>query len=132
MSFEGSRMNVKETFSHKNKPFLQRLSFALHGLKRIWRQESSFRFQSYCAFALFVFCLFVRPSATWCAVFTLSVALVLSLECVNTVMEALLDEIHPAHSPLIGFVKDGLAAAVLIASFGSLVIFALYIFGRFT
>lgn len=77
---------------------------------------------------LLIFCLIVQPSGIWCAIFVFAVSLVLTLECVNTSIEGMLDKIHPNYDPQIGFIKDCLAGAVLIASLGSLVIFICFIF----
>jgi len=52
---------------------------------------------------------------------------VLGFELVNSAIEYLTDELHPTVSPKIKLVKDAAAAAVLVASFGSLIIEALMI-----
>ncbi|MCC6983126.1 MAG: diacylglycerol kinase [Bauldia sp.] len=45
----------------------------------------------------------------------------LGFELVNSAIEYLTDELHPTVSPKIKLVKDAAAAAVLVASFGSLI-----------
>ena len=120
-------MNKNQPFSNKNRSLLKRFSYATKGLYSVWAQEASFRFQSYCSVALFIFCLLVKPSAVWCAIFAIAVILVLALEIVNTAVEAMLDKIHPSYSEQIGFIKDCLAGSVLIASGGSLLIFVLFL-----
>ncbi len=82
------------------------------------------------AMGLFCFCLWDRPPALWCAVFAGLAALVLSLELVNTALEAFLDRFHPEPDAATGFAKDCLAGAVLIASLASLIAFASYWYAR--
>lgn len=55
----------------------------------------------------------------------LSMALVLSLEAMNTALEVLADALHPSHHPLVGRAKDLAAAAVLVSALASVIIGAL-------
>ena len=55
-------------------------------------------------------CLTGLAPAEW-TVLILSMALVLSLEAMNTALEALADALHPSHHPLVGKAKDLAAAA---------------------
>ncbi len=105
---------------------------AVNGIINAWKTESSIRIQSYCAFALVVFCLIVRPSILWCTIFLCFSTLVLSLEMLNTALESLLDKLHPDQHPQIGYVKDCAAGAVLIASTGALIAFILFIYTKMT
>ena len=111
----------------KNLSFIRRVGFALAGIKNTFRRESSFRFQILAACLLLVFCLVQRPPAVWCALFAIISALVLALELFNTAIEAILDKLHPEHDAQIGFAKDCLAGAVLVASFAAVVILGIYL-----
>lgn len=111
----------------KNLSFRRRLACALHGIRQAWRTEKSLRFQSCAALLLLLFCLIVRPPLVWCALFAAMSALVLSLELANSAVEALLDKLHPERDPAIGFAKDCLAGAVLVASVAALGVFVLYL-----
>lgn len=51
----------------------------------------------------------------------LCIALVLSLEALNTAVEHLTDLVSPDYHPLAGKAKDVAAAAVLIAAMGAIV-----------
>ena len=117
---------TKTSKSSRLKSFIN----ALNGITKAWKAESSFRIQSYCACALFVFCIFVRPSILWCAILFCFSSLVLALEMLNTAIEALLDKIHPDQHPQIGYVKDCAAGAVLVASVGALIAFFLFIYSK--
>ena len=52
----------------------------------------------------------------------LCIALVLSLEMMNTAIEVLADHLHPGQHPKIGWVKDMAAGAVLVAATVSLIL----------
>lgn len=115
---------------HKGTSFLKRLIYASKGLREALRREASFRTQSVFALGLLAFCIYIRPSMVWCALFTLAAVVVLGLELVNTAVESLLDKLHPEEHKEIGFIKDCLAAAVLIASIGSLIVFVFFLISK--
>ncbi len=96
--------------------------FALRGVRVIFQEEQNFSIQVVAA-ALAVFFMFYFD-LTWVervAVVTV-INLVLILEIVNTAIEKTLDIIEPNFDPRIGKVKDLAAAAVLLASLGSIAI----------
>jgi diacylglycerol kinase len=114
----------------KDLQFLKRLSFAWNGITQAFKKESSLRVQGVCAILLFLACLYLRPSTVWCAVFVAMSVLVISLEMVNSAAEAILDKAYPEHDEVVGFVKDCLAGAVLVASIGSLLVFIIFLYSR--
>jgi diacylglycerol kinase len=114
----------------KNLQFLKRLSFAWNGITQAFKKESSLRVQGVCAILLFLACLYLQPSTVWCAVFVAMSVLVISLEMVNSAAEAILDKAYPEHDEVVGFVKDCLAGAVLVASIGSLLVFIIFLYSR--
>lgn len=87
--------------------------FALCGLAYAWRTQRNFRIESGCAaLALgLALALGVPP-----APILLACALVLSLELVNTALEAVVDLVSPEFHPLAKVAKDAGAGAVLLAS----------------
>ncbi len=115
----------------KNQPFLKRVTFAVSGIRKAFKRERSFQIQWFCVILLLVFCLIVRPSAMWCALFAVVSALVLALEMLNTALESVLDKLHPEEHHEIGFAKDCLAGAVLLSSLGALIVFVLFLVARF-
>ena len=52
------------------------------------------------------------------------IALVLAAELINTALEAALDGLHPEHARFVQVAKDCAAAAVLVLSGASVVVFA--------
>jgi undecaprenol kinase len=103
----------------KNRPFHERLSFALDGIRAVWRSERSFRTQCGCALAAAGVTIALRPGWTWAAIIALATALVLALELMNSALEYLMDHVHPDIAPAIKRAKDAAAGAVLLASFGA-------------
>ena len=106
----------------KNRPFCQRLGFALAGLITVWRREHSFRTQSAAAALALLSLAILRPGAVWSAIVVLAVALVLALETANSALEYLVDHLHPALADPIRDAKDAAAGAVLLASTAALVV----------
>lgn len=115
----------------KNWGSLKRFLYAGKGLLGAWQREASIRIQCLCTLALFIFCLIVQPSAVWCAIFVLAVVTVLGLELVNTALEALLDKFHPEIDREVGFAKDCLAGAVLVASLGAVLVLFFFLISHF-
>ena len=103
----------------KNRPFRQRLGFALSGVGAVWRREKSFRTQTLVAVVAVAVLALVRPGLVWAALVVVAIALVLALEMVNAAIEYMIDHIHPDVAPEIRRAKDVAAAAVLVASAGA-------------
>jgi len=106
----------------KNRPFTERLGFALTGLRTGWRREASFRTQTAIALGALIGLLVLRPAPIWWAVVAVTVALVLALELINSALEAVIDLLHPGIHPEIKVAKDMLAGAVLAISIAALVV----------
>ncbi|TFU05781.1 diacylglycerol kinase [Polymorphobacter arshaanensis] len=100
----------------KNRPFIERMGFALAGLKAAWQREASFR--THCVMGLLAVAALalLRPAPVWWAVILLVVALILALELVNSALEGVIDHLHPEHHPEIKIIKDMVAGAVLVLS----------------
>lgn len=111
----------------KNLSLSKRLSFARNGVLKAFKRERSLRVQAACALIILIFCVVVRPPAIWCALFVLVSSLVIALELINTAFEAAMDKIHPGRDSEIGFAKDCMAGAVLVASISAVAIFGLYL-----
>ncbi|RYY47255.1 MAG: diacylglycerol kinase [Sphingomonadales bacterium] len=106
----------------KNRPFRERLGFALEGLRTGWRRENSFRTQSAFAAVAMLALIVLRPAPIWWAIVAVTCALVLALELLNSAMETVIDLLHPDIHPSIKIAKDMLAGAVLAISIAALVV----------
>ncbi len=108
----------------KNRPFHQRLRFALAGLAHALRAENSFRTHVLAAAAVLAVLVWLRPAPLWWALVALVVAAVLAAELFNTALEQLADRLHPEVHPQIKAAKDCGAAAVLVCSIAALAVAA--------
>lgn len=106
----------------KNRPFHERMGFALAGWRAGWRRESSFRAQVSIAGVLLLVLLALRPAPIWWAVTAATVALVLAFELLNSAIEAVIDLLHPGIHAENKAAKDMLAGAVLAISVAALVV----------
>ena len=106
----------------KNRPFRERISFALAGIATGWRRERSFRSQTAIAGCAVAALIVLHPGPGWWAIVAVTVALVLALELLNAALEGVVDLLHPAIHPEIKAIKDMAAGAVLMMSFAALAV----------
>jgi diacylglycerol kinase (ATP) len=99
----------------------QAFLWSMQGLRATWAVESSFRLEVY----LFVV---LAPLATWLgqtgverALLVGSMLLVLTVEVLNSALEAVVDRWGPEHHELAGRAKDMGSAAVFLADINVLV-----------
>lgn len=92
------------------------LRYAVKGLGEVFRSELSFRLQLAAAGVVIVL-MMVFPLLIWQKIILLLlIGCVLVLEVINTVFERIVDTFKPRAHPVVGEIKDMMAAAVLIAS----------------
>jgi diacylglycerol kinase len=101
---------------------LRSFRYAWRGIGKVLRHQHNFLIQGAVALLTILagFIFSVSPTE-WIVILTV-VALVLSLEAINTAIEHLVDFITKEHDPAAGMIKDIAAGAVLIASFFSVII----------
>jgi undecaprenol kinase len=104
----------------KNQSFRLRLGFALAGLSAGWRRERSFRTHGAFAALAAAALLLLQPRPVWWALVVLVIALVMSLELLNSAIEGVIDLLHPTLHPEIKVIKDLIAGAVLVSSIAAL------------
>ena len=104
----------------KNRPFRERVGFALAGLKEGWRRERSLRTHMLFAAAALVALVILQPAPVWWALFAVIIALVIALELLNSALEGVIDLLHPGLHPEIKVIKDMVAGAVLAISVAAL------------
>lgn len=106
----------------KNRPFRERIGFALAGIAAGWRRESSFRTQCGMAGLAVLALLVLRPTPVWWALIALLVGLILAFELINAALEGVIDLLHPGIHPEIEAAKDMAAGAVLLLSIVALLV----------
>ncbi|MGC8968271.1 MAG: diacylglycerol kinase family protein [Thermus sp.] len=101
------------------KGVLRSFAFAWEGLAYAWRVQRNFRVEVFLGVLAVGLGLWLGVDL---APILLMAALVLSLELLNTALEALTDLASPIYHPLAKQAKDTAAAAVLVASLFSLLL----------
>jgi diacylglycerol kinase len=96
--------------------------YAFQGLKDLFRSQANARIHLVVALLVVMAGIVFQISRLEWMVLVFCIALVLSLEAVNTAIEYLTDLVSPAIHPLAGKAKDVAAAAVLWAAIGAVVI----------
>ncbi len=96
--------------------------YAGRGLWQVFREEQSFRIQVALGLLVLILALCFRVK-TWEAIaLLLVIVMVLVLELINSIFERMVDVLKPRMHPYVETVKDIMAATVLIASIGALVV----------
>lgn len=106
----------------KNRPFADRLGFALDGWRAGWRRERSFRMQNVIALVAAAALAVLHPAPIWWALVAVVIAMILALELLNGAIEAVIDLLHPGLHDEIKAAKDMIAGAVLAISAAALVV----------
>lgn len=109
----------------KGRSFLFRLKCAFSGIAFAFRSESSFRIQILAAILALSSLIVIKPPLVWAALVVVMICLVLASELVNTAIEHVLDGMHPEKAEFVRIAKDCAAAAVLVTSLASVVVYAM-------
>lgn len=106
------RSNTQESFRKLMRSFAN----AAHGISYLFNSQKNARIEiSITILVLVAGFLFNISFIEWLAVL-ICIALVLSLEAINTAIEILADKLHPGADHQIGKAKDVAAGAVLISA----------------
>ena len=104
------------------KNLIKSFSHAWRGVKTLFKTEQSFRLQIFAAVLAVIFLGFLPVSFFEVVIILLLIVLVLVLEMINSIFERLVDTFKPRIHPVVGEIKDIMAAAVLLSSFFAAVI----------
>lgn len=100
----------------------QKFTPAMEGLWDLIRTEGSVRLQIYIGIAAFVAGIVLEFTYLELLVVAILSAIVITLECCNTVFEWLMDAWYPKFDPVAKRIKDGAAGMVFLASIFSFLI----------
>ena len=107
------------------------MKYALRGLKRIFKEEQSFRVQLVTGLVIIVMACYF-PLANWERVaLVMMVSLVLILEVINSMFEKMIDVLKPRVHHYVETIKDMMAGAVLLASLAAIVVGILILLPHF-
>ncbi len=112
-------MTKKESFLVNR---FKSVGYAFKGAIFLIKTEASIKIQVAIAFVVTIVGFFLNISTTEWILQCFAIALVMSIEGVNTAIEAVADFIHPEHHKKIGIIKDIAAGAVFIAAFFAVII----------
>ncbi len=100
--------------------FLKSFSYAFSGLVIAFKEQLNMKIHAVACLVVIVFGFYVEiTSLEWC-ILTLTMAVVIALELINTAIENLVDLVSSTQNPHAGKIKDIAAAAVLLAATGAL------------
>jgi diacylglycerol kinase len=105
--------------------------FAKNGLLTTWREEHNFRIEILVGFVVVFFIIFFDFTFVESALCILAITIVLIAEILNTAVEDLCNKVEPQHDPIIGKIKDTMAAFVLVSCLGAGVIGLLVFYHHF-
>lgn len=104
------------------KKFLNSFVYAFNGLVYAFNTQLNFRVHFFSTIFVVILGFYVKLSLTEWLWITVSIAMVMILELINTAIEVLVDLVSPQQNSKAGAIKDIASAAVLIASFMALTI----------
>lgn len=113
------RMNKK---GRKHEPLYKSFGYAFSGIGNTIKDERNIKIHLACALLVVFFGVWLRISVTEWFVCLLLFALVISLELVNTAVEAVTDLVTEEKRPLAKKAKDAAAGAVLVSAIIAVII----------
>ncbi|MCF8330978.1 MAG: diacylglycerol kinase family protein [Bacteroidales bacterium] len=100
----------------QKKNFIKSLSYAIAGLKKFFLSELHALYHLGAAIIVIAFAFFFDINRwEWC-VLMVAIAIVFLAEIINSVVEHIIDFLHPAHDVNAGRIKDMAAGLVLFCS----------------
>ena len=104
------------------KKFLNSFTYPIKGLKYAYRNEQNLVFDIGMALIVDIAGFLFKVSVTEWALLSLTIGMVISLELVNTAIEATVDLVTEEYHPLAKVAKDTSAAAVFICAIAAIVV----------
>ncbi|SIS36820.1 diacylglycerol kinase family protein [Salimicrobium flavidum] len=102
--------------------------FAISGLGTIVKAEKNLKIHCAASIVVLLTGLYLSVSLVEWAILFLTMALVISFEVMNSVIERVMDFIHPSFHPEVKVIKDAAAGAVLVtAVFAVLIAIVIFI-----
>ncbi len=112
-------MTKKESFLTNR---IKSIGYAIKGALLLVKNEASIKIQITIAILITIAGFYFSISSTEWILQTISIALVLAIEGLNTAIEEIANFIHPAQHPKIGYIKDIAAGAVFFTAIAALII----------
>lgn len=119
------KKKIKFVFQPKKQPYFKnhnKFGVAFKGIHTVFKEESSFRYQSLIFILVLILGYLVKLSTVEWTTIIISSTIVLSLEIINTSIENVVDLVSQDYNKLAGKVKDIAAGGVLLASISAVII----------
>jgi len=117
---------------YKRSSLLKSFGYALSGINRVIKEERNIKIHLCAAIIVIALAFYFHFSRNDWLVLLLIISIVISLELVNSAVEAVVDLASPEIHPLAKKAKDVAAGSVLVAAIFSVVIGFLLFFPYFT
>ena len=104
------------------KKFFNSFTYPIKGLKYAYRNEQNLAFDVGMALLVIIFSFIFKLDASEWAVVMITIGLVLSMELVNTAIEAVVDLVTEEYHPLAKVAKDTSAAAVFVIAIAAAIV----------
>ncbi|MFF2875243.1 diacylglycerol kinase family protein [Gottfriedia sp. NPDC057991] len=118
--------------SKKRAPLFKSFGFAFSGIFKVIKDERNIKIHLFAALISIGLAFYLHISRIDWLILLLIITIVISLELVNSSIEAVVDLASPNKHPLAKKAKDVAAGAVLVAAIVSIIIGALLFFPYFT
>lgn len=96
--------------------------YASRGIQQVFREEQSFRIEILIGLTILILALYFNVKIWEAVALLLVIMVVLVLELINSVFERVVDILKPRMHPDVETIKDIMAAVVLIAAIGAMLI----------
>jgi diacylglycerol kinase len=106
---------------------LKSFKYAINGIRDAFKSEPNLRFHFIAAIAVISLAIYMKFSFIEVSILALTIGLVVTLELINTVIEKIVDLVHPQISDNARAIKDISAASVFISAMTAIVV-AAYLF----
>jgi len=117
---DGEKKDHVEVIIKRN--FVSRILYGCKGIQYAWQTEKSFRNHVFGLVAMVATLSIIQPKLLWWGLALMASLTAISFEMLNSALESLADHLHPDYHPKIGKVKDLACGAVIVFSFGLLLI----------
>ena len=107
------------------------MGIAIKGAWMLLKNEASIQVQAVIAVLITLAGFYFNISTSEWIMQIITIALVLSIEGLNTAIEELADFIHPDQDPRIGYIKDVAAGAVFFAAVAAVIVACLIYIPKF-
>lgn len=103
-------------------PLHRSLRYAVRGLAAFWKEERNFRLETLCLIPVVGIGLWIGLQPLEWAAVALATGMVLGAEAANTIVEDMLDHLHPSQHETVGRIKDMCAGLVLLSGLAALAV----------